>query len=58
MAKLCGWGQPAMVMAVVGALQVGLSNLSLKAWRSAKSAAPFTLAEAGKLRVAGLGWVE
>ncbi|PRW20473.1 FATTY ACID EXPORT chloroplastic-like [Chlorella sorokiniana] len=46
-AKLLGWGQPAVVMAVIGALQVGLSNLSLKAWRANKSAAPYTLLEAG-----------
>ena len=47
-AKLAGWGQPAAVMAVVGALQVALANLSLKAWRSGKSAAAATLTEAGK----------
>lgn len=47
-AKLAGWGQPAAVMAVVGALQVLLANLSLKAWRSGKSAVATTLTEAGK----------
>ena len=47
-AKLAGWGQPAAVMAVVGALQVVLANLSLKAWRAGKSAAATTLTEAGK----------
>lgn len=56
-ARLCGWGQPATVMGVVGGLQVVLSNLSLRAWRKGASAAPFTLVEAGKHRV-GAGDVE
>ncbi|KAL4422629.1 hypothetical protein ABPG75_008826 [Micractinium tetrahymenae] len=47
LARLFGWGQPAVVMMVVGALQLALSSLSLKVWRQNKSAAPFTLLEAG-----------
>ena len=46
--KLVGWGQPATVMLVVGGLQLALSYLSLSVWRKARSAAPYTLAEAGK----------
>lgn len=46
--KLCGWGQPAAVMAVLGAAQVVLSNLSLRAWRAGKATTPITLSEAGK----------
>ncbi|PSC70132.1 FATTY ACID EXPORT chloroplastic-like [Micractinium conductrix] len=45
--KLVGWGQPATVMLVVGGLQLALSYLSLSVWRKARSAAPYTLAEAG-----------
>lgn len=48
LAKLFGWGQPAIVMMAVGVLQLALSSLSLKVWRLNKSAAPFTLLEAGK----------
>lgn len=47
LAKLFGWGQPAVVMMAVGVLQLGLASLSLKVWRQSKSAAPFTLLEAG-----------
>lgn len=50
LAKLFGWGQPAVVMMAVGVLQLGLASLSLKVWRQSKSAAPFTLLEAGKCR--------
>lgn len=47
-AKVVGWGQPAIVMMAVGVLQLVLASLSLKVWRQSKSAAPFTLVEAGK----------
>ncbi|KAL4449028.1 hypothetical protein ABPG77_007745 [Micractinium sp. CCAP 211/92] len=46
-AKIVGWGQPAIVMMAVGVLQLALASLSLKVWRQSKSAAPFTLVEAG-----------
>lgn len=44
-----GWGQPAVVMLVLGTAQVLLSNLSLAAWRGGKKSTAITLSEAGEL---------
>ncbi|KAL4852852.1 Protein FATTY ACID EXPORT 1 [Chlorella vulgaris] len=44
---LLGWGQPAVVMLVLGTAQVLLSNLSLAAWRGGKKSTAITLSEAG-----------
>ena len=48
--KLLGWGQPALVAAVVGAAQIVLANSSLTAWRTGavQRATTITLVEAGE----------